>query len=66
MVEFVAMIGMKDSFKVWAVKFGSPSEMYAWVDAHPEIVLSSWAPVVEAESALVYASLEAEKKGSTS
>ncbi|MFJ4168400.1 hypothetical protein ACIPY3_02705 [Paenarthrobacter sp. NPDC089714] len=62
MVEFIAMIGMKNSFKVWAVKFASSSDMFAWVDAHPEIVLNSWSPIVDAESALVYASLEAERK----
>ena len=54
-MKSVAMIGIKDSYKVWAVEFDSGSAILDWQDANPDFEVHSWAPVVALEAALGYA-----------
>lgn len=59
-MKSVAMIGIKDSYKIWAVEFDSGSAILDWQDANPDFEVHSWAPVVALEAALGYAKGDAE------
>lgn len=59
-MKSVAMIGIKDSYKVWAVEFDRGSAILDWQDANPDFEVHSWAPVVALEAALGYAKGDAE------
>lgn len=54
------MIGIKDSYKIWAVEFDSGSAILDWQDANPDFEVHSWPPVVALEAALGYAKGDAE------
>jgi len=63
-MKCVAMISIKDSYKVWAVEFDSGSAVLDWQDANPDFAVQSWAPVVSLEEALRYAKGDALRRGS--